>query len=159
VPRITHPSTQLRTEGIINQPNPLGVFQQPASGVFDAATRTLSLQNYVPWKNQHGTATLHVSADEGTLSGVWQLPTIGRGAWTFVRTAGPIPAQGSPPNNQPPAVTNLAGAWCSTAKPGSPELPASIAQNGTTLRFRNEYGMMSSGHFVKDGRHFFDHGS
>ena len=116
-------------------------------GVFDAATRSLSFHFSVLSKNQQGTATLHVSADEGTLSGVWQLPTIGRGAWTFVRTAGPIPAQGPPPNNQPPAVAKLAGAWCSTAKPGSPELPASIAQNGTTLRFRNEYGMMSSGHF------------
>jgi hypothetical protein len=37
VPRITKPSTQLRTNRIIKRPFPLGVFQQPASlVVFDS---------------------------------------------------------------------------------------------------------------------------
>jgi hypothetical protein len=54
-------------------------------GVFDAASRTINIQFSAPGKKQYGSAALRVSADEGTLTGTWQLPTVGRGTWTFTR--------------------------------------------------------------------------
>jgi caspase domain-containing protein len=49
------------------------------------------------------------------------------------------------------ASASLVGAWCGKANIRSPETPASITLTGDVLRFHNEHGQTSRGHFQDSG--------